>query len=176
LFESLEGAHAGAAGGIDAVLESGEGVGVKGEGLSEGELLRVAVFVLVLVSPHLGFGSVEAAEGPLTADEVVDEAAGIRGSGAVLLVVVFDELLEVGEVFVGEGEGFGVDAGLEGVHGGGGLARDRGGAGGFLGVTTVGFYLTKGGHGGSGSELRSDAQGRALCHFYDRGWISGDRG
>src|ERR1019366_5958374 len=65
---------------------------------------------------------------------------------------------------------------LEGVHGGGGLACDRGGSGGFLGVTTVGFYLTKGGHSGSRSELRSDAQGRALCHFYDRGWISGDRG
>jgi hypothetical protein len=169
-------AHAGAAGGIDAVLESGEGVGVKGEGLSERELLRVAVFVLVLVSPHLGLGFVEAAEDPLTADEVVDETAGIGGGGAVLLVVVFDELLEVGAVFVGEGEGFGVDAGSESVHGGGGLARDRDGAAGFLGVTTVGFYLAKGGHGGSGSELRSDAQGRALCHFYDRGWISGNRG
>jgi hypothetical protein len=150
LFESLEGAHSGAAGGVDAVLESGEGVGVAREGLSHGELFRVAVFILVLVSPHLGLGFVEAAEGPLTANEVVDETAGIGGGGAVLLVVVFDELLEVGDVFVGEDEGFSVNAGLEGVHGGGGLACDRRGAGGFLGVTTVRFYLTKGGHGGSG--------------------------
>src|ERR1017187_3508692 len=44
-------------------------------------------------------------------------------------------------------EGFGVNAGFEGVHGGSGLAYDRGGASGFLGVTTVGFYLTKGRHG-----------------------------
>jgi hypothetical protein len=61
--------------------------------------------------------------------------------------VVFDELIELGEVFGGEDEGFGVDAGFESVHGGDGLASDRGGAGGFLGVTAIGFYLTKSRHG-----------------------------
>jgi hypothetical protein len=77
----------------------------------------------------------------------------------VVVVVVFDELIELGEVFGGEDEGFGVDAGFESVHGGDGLACDRGGAGGFLGVAAVGFYLTLGRHGGSSrSELRSDGQ------------------
>jgi hypothetical protein len=37
-------------------------------------------------------------------------------------------LLEVGEFLGGEDEGFGVDAGFEGIHGGDGLACDRGGA------------------------------------------------
>jgi hypothetical protein len=46
-------------------------------------------------------------------------------------------LLEVGEVLGGEDEGFGVDAGFEGVHGRDGLACDRGGAGGYLGVAAV---------------------------------------
>ena len=98
------------------------------------------------VSPSLGFGGAEAAESPLAVDEVVDEAAGIGGSGLVV-VEVGDELIEIGEVFGGEDEGFGVDAGFEGVHGGDGFACDRGGAGGFLGVAAVGFYLTGSRHG-----------------------------
>jgi hypothetical protein len=97
----------------------------------------------------LGFGVVEAAEGPLAADEVVDEGAGIGGGGLVVLVEVIDELLEVGAVFAGEDEGFGVEAGFEAVHGGGGLASDRGGAGGELGVAAIGCYLTESRHGGS---------------------------
>jgi hypothetical protein len=142
---------AGAAGGIEAVLEFGEGGGVAGAGLSQGEIFFLAEAVLVLVLPHLSFGEAEAAEGPLAVDEVVDERAGVGGSGAVVAVVVFDELLEVGELFGGEDEGFGVYAGFEGVHGGGGLTRDRGGAGGFLGVAAVRFYLTESRHGGSGN-------------------------
>jgi hypothetical protein len=66
----------------------------------------------------------------------------------VAVVVLVDELLEGGNVFVGEDEGFGVDAGFESVHGRGGFACDRGGAGGFLGVATVGFYLPDGRHVG----------------------------
>ena len=45
----------------------------------------------------------------------------------VVEVALLDELLEVGEVFVGEDEGFGVDASFEVVHGRDGLACDRGG-------------------------------------------------
>jgi hypothetical protein len=77
----LEGAVAGAAGGIDAVLEFGEGGRVAGGGVSEGVLLRVAELVVVLVLEHLCFGVVEAAEEPLAADEIVDEAAGFGGGG-----------------------------------------------------------------------------------------------
>src|ERR1035437_2628115 len=92
-------------------------------------------------------GCLAAARRPLTVDEIVDEITGFGGGGEVALVVLVDELLEVGEVFGGEDEGFGVDAGFEGVHGGDGFACDRGGAGGLLGVTAVGFYLTDGRHG-----------------------------
>jgi hypothetical protein len=107
----------------------------------------------------LGFGVVEAAEGPLAADDVVDIEALFGVGGVVVEVALLDELLEVGEVFAGEEEGFGVDAGFEAVHGGDGLACERGGAGGFLGITSVSFYLTKGRHGfRSLSELRSDGQ------------------
>ena len=97
----MGGADALAAGGIEAVLEFGEGARVAGRGISEGVLLRVAESVLALVLPHLGIGGAEAAEGPFTVDEVVDEITGFRGGGVVALVVLVDELFEVGELFGG---------------------------------------------------------------------------
>jgi hypothetical protein len=112
----LQGARAGAAGGVDAVLEFGEGVGIAADGLAEGVLLGVAEDVVVLVQPGLGFGGIEAAEGPLAADEVVDEGAGVGRGGAVVGVIGFDEGFEFGAVFGGEDEGLGVEAGFEGVH------------------------------------------------------------
>src|ERR1039457_3797505 len=161
-LEGIEGAEAGAAGGVEAVLEFGEGGGVAGGGLSERVLLWVAVLVVALVLPGLGFGGAEAAESRLAVDEVVDEAAGVGSGGAVVVVEVGDELVEVGKVFGREDEGFGVDAGFEGVHGGSGLACDRGGAGGLLGVAAVSFYLSESRHSGSGGcELRSDWQAEA---------------
>ena len=81
-------------------------------------------------------------------DDFVEVKAGFGGVGVVTLVVVGDELLEIGEFFGREDEGFGVDAGLQGIHGGGGFACDRGGAGGFLRVTAVRFDLTLGRHNG----------------------------
>ena len=75
----------------------------------------------------------------------------LRGSGLVALVVLVDEQFEIGDLFGRKDEGFCVDAGFEGVHGGSGLTCDRGGAGGFLGVAAVGFYLSESGHGGSWS-------------------------
>jgi hypothetical protein len=146
-LEGVEGAVEGAAGGIDAPLELAEGLVFVHAGLAEGELVLLAEGFLVGIFKELGFGDAEAAEGPLAADEVVEEEAGFGGGGVVALVVLVDKLLEVGEFLGGEDEGFGMDAGFEGVHGGSGLACDRGGAGGFLGVTTIGFYLTKSGHG-----------------------------
>jgi hypothetical protein len=145
-LEGLEGAVAGAAGGIDAVLEFGEGGGVVGGGISEGQLLVFVEGHVVLVGPHFGFGAVEAAEKPLAADEVVEEATGFGGGGMVELVILVDEELEVGAFLVGEEEGFGVESGFEGVHGRGGLTCDRGGAGGFQGVAAVGFNLAASGH------------------------------
>ena len=91
------------------------------------------LFRSVLVSPGLGFGGAEAAESPLAVDEVVG----------------------------GEDEGFGVDAGFEGVHGGDGFACDRGGAGRFLGVAAVSFNLSESRHRGSGNGDRRSQRARA---------------
>ena len=109
LLEGLEGAVAGAAGGIDAVLEFGEGGGVGGGGISEGVLLVFVEDVVVLVGPHFGFDAVEAAEHPLAADEVVEEGTGFGGGGMVALIILVDEELEVGEFLGGEEEGLGVE-------------------------------------------------------------------
>src|SRR5258708_6533359 len=95
-------------------------------------LRRGAIFAVVLVLPHLGFGGAVAAEEPLAMDELVDGEAGFGGGGGVAVVVLGDELLEVGELFGGEDEGLGVDAGFQGVHGRGGFACDGGGAGRLL--------------------------------------------
>ena len=62
----------------------------------------------------MGFGVVEASEGPLAADEVVDVEALFGVGGVVVEVAVLNELLEVGGVLAGEEEGFGVDAGFVG--------------------------------------------------------------
>jgi hypothetical protein len=123
-----------------------EGLGFLHAGLAEGKFVFHGVGFLVGIFKELGFGDGEAAEGPLAADEVVEQDAGFGGGGAMVLVEPGGELIEVGGVFGGEYKGLGVDAGFEGVHRGSGFACDRGGAGGFLGVTAVGFNLTKSRH------------------------------
>jgi hypothetical protein len=109
-------------------------------------LLEVAGGV-VLELEYLDFGDAQAAEGPLAVDEVVDEGAGFGSGGAVVVVILVDELLEVGKAFVGEDQGAGLDAGFEGILAGGGFTCDRGGAGGLPGVTTVGSSLIDRVHG-----------------------------
>jgi len=99
-----------------------------------------------VVFPHFGFGGAVAAEEPFAVDDFIEVEAGFGGVRGVALVVVRDELIECGAIFGGEDEGFGVDAGFEGIHGGGGFACDRGGAGGLLRIATVGFDLSKGRH------------------------------
>jgi len=148
LLEVLKGLARGATGALDAPLELGEGFAAAGGGLTEGVLRVRPVGFLMVVCPDLGFGGTEAAFEPLAVNEVVHEGAGFGGAGIVALVVFVDELLEVGEFLGGEDEGLGVDAGFEGIHGGGGFACDRGGAGGFLRVAAVRFDLTKGRHSG----------------------------
>ena len=111
-LEGFERAVAGAASGVEAVLEFGEGRGVVGGRLAERVIALIEDGAGVLEWPHLRFGFVEAAEGPLAADKIVDEAAGFGGGGVVALVVLVDELLDIGEFFGGKEEGFGVEAGF----------------------------------------------------------------
>jgi len=82
----------------------------------------------------LGLGFGEADDHPGTADEDVDlEALGL-GDGAILLVELGDEGLEFFAAFGADDLGFGVDAGLQSILGGAGLALGSAGPGGFLGV------------------------------------------
>jgi len=136
----------GAAIALGAPLEVGEDFGAISDGLAEGEIVVGAVAFLVVVLPELGFGDAEAARNPIAIDEVVHKGAGFGGGRKVEAVVFVDELLEFGEAFGGEEDGFGVNAGSEGVHGGGGLACDGDGAGGFLCVAAIGGNLCGGCH------------------------------
>jgi hypothetical protein len=111
-LEGVQGAVEGAAGGIDAPLELAEGLVFIHAGLAEGKFVLLAVGFLVGIFKELGFGGTEAAEGPLAADEVVEQSAGFGGSGMVVLVVLGDEEFEVGEFLGGKDEGFGMDAGF----------------------------------------------------------------
>ena len=171
-FEFLEGALAGAAGAVEAPLELAEGFGLVAGDLTEGIFVIGLEGVLVVVCPKLGFGGAEAALEPLAVDEVVDEGAGFGGGGMVALVVFVDQEFEIGDLFGREDEGFGVDAGFESIHGGGGLARDGGRAGGLLGITAVGFYLTECGHRVAPVMDRPGG----LSYFEDRGAVWGIRG
>ena len=99
LLEGVEGAVEGTAGGIDAPLELAELLVFVHAGLAEGKIVFQGVGFLVGIFKELGFGDAEAAEGPLAADEVVEQDAGFGGGGLMAVVVLVDELLEVGEFF-----------------------------------------------------------------------------
>jgi hypothetical protein len=158
-------------------LEFGEGGGVGGGGISEGVCLVFVEDVIVLEGPHFGFDAVEAAEHPLAADEVVEEATGFGSGWVVALVVLVDEEIEVGEFLIGDEERLGVEAGFEGVHGRGGLACSRGGAGGFLGVAAVGLDLAERGHifrwfrEGTGREARPTLTINERFRVAEGGWV-----
>ena len=101
------------AGSVDAVLEAGERLIAVLEGLGGCVVgVRPAGF-LGGEFPEVGIGAVEAAQGPLAEDEVVEEEASLRGSGAVVVVILGFEPIKGLRFFPGEDVGFGVDAGLE---------------------------------------------------------------
>ena len=144
--EGLEGAVKGAAGGIDAPLQLAEMFRVAGAGLAEGQIFTRAEGLLVGELPELGFGGAKAAQGPLAMDEFIDEEAGFGGSGVVVVVILFGEMVEVSQFLTGEDQGFGMDAGGEAVEGRGGFASGGFGAGGFLGIEAIGVDLALGRH------------------------------
>jgi hypothetical protein len=116
-------------------------------------------------------GAFEGVETGLEALEAgLDDGEGVgKGVGGAEMVVVvfrvevFVPALEVLGVEVGFGQtetaddvGFGMKAGLEGVHAGDRFAGLGAGAGGFLRITAIRFDLGDGGHNGkAGHGLRS---------------------
>jgi len=89
---------------------------------------------------------VEATEGPLAEDEVVEEEARFRRRGAVVIVIFGFEPIEGPGFFPGEDFGFGVDAGLEVGGDDAGLAFRGGGAAGFAAIEAGGGDLLFGTH------------------------------
>jgi len=158
VLEDFEGTEVHAIGGIDAALDAGEGIEGGVESVAEGGIVldggveeigvgEVFVEAFDLVIPELGFDAAEAALGPLSGDEGVDERELDGIGGAEVEEELGGEGFEFGGIFAGDDVGPGVDAGFEGVESGAGFALGGGGAGGFLGVEAIGVDLGLGGHG-----------------------------
>jgi hypothetical protein len=135
-----------AEGGVDADLEAGEDAALvvtERAAEFEGVFVEATLAGLDISGPELGFGAAEAAEGPFGVDEGIDETGLLGGIGVEAGGVGGDEGIEIGSGFVGDDFGFGIDTGFEGVEieGGSGFSGDGAGAGGFLGVTAIGFDL-----------------------------------
>jgi hypothetical protein len=137
--EFLEGAVEIALEGIEAALETGEGPVVAIEGAAEAGGVGAVVVIVDEVIPDAGFGAAEAAENPLGMDGDVEEGLGDGGVGEVAGGEVGGEVLEIGLAFADDDLGFGVQAGLGVVEGGGGFARGGAGAGGLLRIAAIGF-------------------------------------
>jgi len=87
--------------------------------------------------------------GPLGGDEGIDERELVGVGGLVVEQKRGGEGFECGGVFAGDDVGVGVDAGLQGVERGGGLAFGSDGAGRFFGVQTIRADLCFGCHNGN---------------------------
>jgi hypothetical protein len=137
-FELAEGVAVVALGGVDHALEAGEGVVASGKGVSERGVAVECDGAFHCVCPDLGFGCGEAAEGPGGADEDIDEVALLGDGGVEALEIFVEEGIELGAIFAGNDEGLGIDAGLQGVHGGTGLALGGAWARGGVRVGAIG--------------------------------------
>src|SRR5471032_2611211 len=169
-LQVLNGLPLQAAGVIDAALEPGLGGGTLVEGHADGAVGAGVIGVLHYVDEDLGIDSVEAAEAPGGADDVVDQGALDGGLGLAILVEPFGEGGESGGILAGDDARFGVDTGFERVHAGDGLALGSEWACGVFRVAAVSFDLTKCSHfllcppcyvSGHGRELVRDLPSRS---------------
>ena len=111
-LEFLEREVKAARGGIQAALEAGEIVPAHA---GPGPVFRV------VMPPEVGFGFAQAAELPIVVDENIDQDAMLGARGMPALVVLLGKVLEGDGIFAGDGLGFGVNAGFEGIEAGDGL-------------------------------------------------------
>src|SRR5471032_390412 len=140
-LQILDGLALQSAGVIDAALEAGLGGRTEVEGLAGGGVGAGVIGVLHHVDQDLGIDSVEAAEEPGGADDVVDQGALDDGLRLAILVEPFGEGGESGGILAGDDARFSVNSGLESIHAGSGLALGGAWAGGVLGVATITFDL-----------------------------------
>jgi len=121
-FELAQGALIGALGGVDAALEANENAVAAGEGVAEGRALVEAKSRIHFIFPDLGVGLGEATELPVIADESVHIEALFGSGGPETFEVFGGEGFQLGLVLAADDVGLRVDAGFQGIHGGGGLA------------------------------------------------------
>ena len=143
--EFAEGGVVVALGGIDAALEAGENVAVFFEDQAEGDVEDVQG-----VFPELCLDGAEAAEEPFAIDEGIDEGTLFGGGWLEAIEVFGGELVEGRLGFTTDDQRPGVDAGLQSVHRGAGLAFIGARSGGFLRVAAIGRDLLLGCHTGRG--------------------------
>ena len=101
-LQILDGLALQSAGVIDAALEAGLGGGTEVEGLAGGGVGAGVIGVLRHVDQDLGIDSVEAAEAPGGADDVVDQDAFDGGLGLAILVEPLGEGGESGGILAGD--------------------------------------------------------------------------
>ena len=123
-------------------------------GIDEIGVGEIFVEALKPVIPELGFDAAEAALGPLGGDEGVDEGELDGVGGMEVEYECGGEGFEFGGVFAGDDVRPGVNAGFEGVEGGGGFAFGDWGQW-ILGVAAVRDNLGFGRHGLGLSEQRA---------------------
>jgi hypothetical protein len=136
-------------GGIEAALKPMEKLVAASVDFAEQFILIVVVIVLKkfeIFAPNAGFDLTETAKQPGAGDKGVDEVALFGRGGAVMVVVFGGKLSESMGIFTAEHFGFGVDAGLESVHGRDGFAGLGARTGGALRVVTVSLDLSNGCH------------------------------
>jgi hypothetical protein len=145
----IQGAVVGAFHGVETALQTVEVMIGVAEGIAEQGAFVVAgkcSGVLELALPDLRLDFAEAAKEPVGGSEGIDEDAFLRGGGPEAVLVAGGEVLESGEILATDDERPGVNAGFQGIQGGGGLARGGAWAGRFHGIAPVGVGLRGGRH------------------------------
>jgi hypothetical protein len=144
--EGFESFAVGADGGFDSAGENLEDTGGHVKGLADGAFLVGLPGIADVVLPEFGFDAAEAAGGPSGGDEDVHQVALFGGGGGPSLEIELGEGLEIFGFFAADDFALGVNAGLESVHGGGGLALNGAGASRCLRVAPVGVDLRLSSH------------------------------
>jgi hypothetical protein len=145
-FEVTQSAVPVALGRIGAALEDREVFAGANEIHALGVGALAHVHAIGVVIPDLGVGERIAAEEPVGVDEGGDEERLFGSGGFPAEEVAVGKGTEFGGVFAGDDLGSGVEAGLEGIGTGGGLALGGAGACGTLRVAAVGGGLFGGAH------------------------------
>lgn len=136
LLDLMEGFVVGALEGFDAAVQAGEGLQVALVGCAE-----TGNFGGERLLPEAGFDGLQSAELPLGTGEGIDEKALERRSGRKLAMVAGNEFFELDGVFTRDDLRFGLNAGLQGIETGCGLALNGARSGGTKRVLPVGENL-----------------------------------